>query len=64
MSRLTKQITSVGGQAATALGPEGPGPATATGVVVDGVLYPLAGQPPVAVSRGWGDLSFLRWRRI
>jgi hypothetical protein len=33
------------------------------GVVIDGVVYPLEGQPPVAVSHGWGDLSWLvrRW---
>jgi hypothetical protein len=24
------------------------------GIVLDGAVYPLAGQPPVAVSKGWG----------
>jgi hypothetical protein len=23
-------------------------------------VYPLAGEPPVAQSHGWGDLSWLR----
>jgi hypothetical protein len=36
---------------------------TPTGVVIDGVAFPLAGQPPVAVSRGWGNLSFLFFGR-
>lgn len=26
------------------------------GVVIDGVVYPLEGQPPVARSKGWGIL--------
>jgi len=30
-----------------------------SGVVIDGAVYPLQGQPPVAVSQGWGNLSFL-----
>lgn len=30
-----------------------------SGIDIDGVNYPLGGQPPVAVSHGWGDLSFL-----
>jgi hypothetical protein len=33
-----------------------------SGIVVDGAVYPLEGQPPVARSHGWGDLSWLRWR--
>jgi hypothetical protein len=32
------------------------------GVVIDGVVYALDGQPPMAVSHGWGDLSWLAWR--
>ncbi|MFI7508644.1 hypothetical protein ACIBSS_17615 [Micromonospora aurantiaca] len=28
------------------------------GVVVDGVLWRLDGEPPRAVSQGWGDLSW------
>jgi hypothetical protein len=29
------------------------------GVVIDGVVYPLQGEPPIAVSHGWGDLTWL-----
>jgi hypothetical protein len=31
----------------------------ASGIVVDGVGYQLAGQPPVAQSHGWGDMGWL-----
>jgi hypothetical protein len=34
-------------------------PGTATGVLLDGGVYPLDGQPPTARTNGWGDLS---WR--
>jgi hypothetical protein len=30
------------------------------GIVVDGVIYQLTGQPPVAKPGSWGDLSWLR----
>jgi hypothetical protein len=33
------------------------------GITTDGVHHGLDGQPPVAKSRGWGDLSWLRRRR-
>lgn len=33
----------------------------AYGVDIDGVVYPLGGQPPVAVSQGWGIVP-RRWR--
>jgi hypothetical protein len=29
------------------------------GIVIDGIITPLAGEPPVRVSHGWGDLSWL-----
>lgn len=32
------------------------------GVVIDGVVWPLAGEPPRAVSKGWGDTSWARSR--
>lgn len=32
-----------------------------SGVVIDGAVYGLQGQPPVAVSGGWGNLSFMLW---
>jgi hypothetical protein len=32
---------------------------TAAGIVVDGGIYRLAGEPPVGVSDGWGDMSWL-----
>jgi hypothetical protein len=36
-----------------------------SGVMIDGVVYQLGGQPPLAVSHGWGNLSWLfsRFRR-
>jgi hypothetical protein len=35
-----------------------------SGVLIDGAVYPLAGQPPVATSKGWGNMSWLFfWRR-
>jgi hypothetical protein len=34
-----------------------------SGIVVDGVAYQLAGQPPIATSHGWGDLSWWMWHR-
>jgi hypothetical protein len=60
MSRLTSKVTAAGKKGGTGayMGPEG-GLPTPTGIVVDGVVYPLAGQPPVAVSHGWGNLAFL-----
>lgn len=30
------------------------------GVVIDGVVWRLSGEPPRAVSKGWGDLSWAR----
>ena len=50
----------------TFMGPEehpAGGKPTPSGIVVDGVTHQLQGQPPVAVSHGWGDLSFLLFRR-
>jgi hypothetical protein len=29
-------------------------PYTRAGVIIDGVVYPLQGEPPIAVSHGWG----------
>jgi hypothetical protein len=34
-------------------------PGIPSGVLIDGAIYALQGQPPVAVSHGWGNLSFL-----
>jgi hypothetical protein len=31
----------------------------AYGIEIDGVVSPLGGQPPVATTKGWGDLSWL-----
>jgi hypothetical protein len=31
-----------------------PGPPAAYGIEVDGARYPLAGQPPLATTNGWG----------
>jgi hypothetical protein len=32
------------------------------GIVIDGAVYALDGQPPVARTDGWGSLSWL-WQR-
>jgi len=37
--------------------------ATPSGIVVDGVGYQLAGQPPMAQAGSWGDLGWLLWGR-
>lgn len=34
-----------------------------SGTVIDGAVYQLGGQPPVATSKGWGNMSWLFWRR-
>ena len=34
-----------------------------SGISVDGVVYPLAGQPPVARSHGWGYMGWLLQNR-
>lgn len=65
MSRLTKQVKGKG-KAATASRdvpavPVGMQPRSTAGVVIDGVPYPLQGEPPTARSRGWGDMSW--WYR-
>jgi hypothetical protein len=30
-----------------------------SGVVIDGAVYALGGQPPLATSQGWGDMSWV-----
>ena len=34
-------------------------PRTKAGIVIDGVVTPLQGEPPIAVTHGWGDLTWL-----
>lgn len=29
-----------------------------TGLLIDGAVYKLAGQPPVAVSKSWGNMAW------
>jgi hypothetical protein len=64
VSRLTKKLTGKG-KAATG-GVETPAvpltmrDSSVAGVVIDGAVYPVAGEPPRAVSHGWGDMSWLR----
>lgn len=38
-----------------------PQASVSSGVVIDGAVYQLDGQPPLAVSHGWGNLSFMYW---
>jgi hypothetical protein len=64
MSRLTKQIKPKGkvtsGGRETSPIPLTMRPSHVAGVVIDNAVYPLAGEPPIATSRGWGDMSWLR----
>jgi hypothetical protein len=64
MSRLTKQVKPKGkapyGGRETPAVPLSMRPSHPAGVVIDDTVYPLAGEPPVAQSHGWGDLSWLR----
>lgn len=32
-----------------------------SGVVIDGAVYPLDGQPPKANQGSWGDIGWARW---
>lgn len=61
MSRLTRRIPSDDRdtRGEVLLGPEN-GDGRTAGITIDGVVYPLDGQPPVVVSRGWGDMSWTR----
>jgi hypothetical protein len=67
MSRLTKQVKgkhkAASGGVETSAVPLSMRPSSPGGVVVDGAVYPLQSEPPRAVSRGWGDLSWLYWPR-
>jgi hypothetical protein len=62
--KLVKQIEEKAGQGAKGM-KYPPGrrylglPRTSGGVVIDGVVTPLAGEPPIAVSHGWGDLTWM-----
>jgi hypothetical protein len=62
--RLVKKVTGKAGQGAKgskdALIPAPHNPSSFTdGVVIDGVVYRLSGEPQRAVSHGWGDMSWL-----
>jgi len=36
-----------------------------SGILIDGILYPLGGQPPVAHGGTWGDLGWLyAWNQL
>jgi hypothetical protein len=30
-----------------------------SGIAIDGAVYSLAGQPPAAKSRGWGNMGWI-----
>jgi hypothetical protein len=67
VSRLTKQVkpkhkASSASREQSAV-PLTMRPSSVAGVVIDGAVYPLAGEPPVAVTHGWGDLRWLYWPR-
>lgn len=61
MSRLTERLHSDDRdtRGVALLGREN-GDGQPSGVTIDGVVYPLDGQPPVAASRGWGDMNWTR----
>jgi hypothetical protein len=71
--KLTRRITTTrpwvkgGGRA-----PSGPEPMTfvdgdrvtlSQGILIDGVVYPLQGQPPMAETKGWGLVPGSKLRR-
>jgi hypothetical protein len=61
--KLTKQIKgkhkATPGGVETSAVPLTMRPTSLAGVVIDGAIYPLQGEPPRAVSHGWGDLRWL-----
>jgi hypothetical protein len=70
MGALVGRFTGDGRKAGTMrdafTGPESPiggGKPTPSGVVIGGAAYQLPGQPPVARSHGWGNMSWLAFRR-
>jgi hypothetical protein len=67
MSRLTKKVKAKGkaasGAVETQAVPLTMRPSHPSGVVIDGAVYPVAGEPPVATSKGWGDMSWWYWSR-
>ena len=60
MSRLTSGSAKDrgGGVDETYMEPEY-GDGLPYGIVIDGAHYALEGQPPTAVSKGWGDVGWL-----
>jgi hypothetical protein len=64
MSRLTKKVKPKGkapsGGRETSPIPLTMRPTSLAGHVIDGVPSPLQGEPPIAQSHGWGDMSWLR----
>lgn len=66
MSGLTNRVTGGGRKAAmveTFIGHEN-GDGMPNGISLpDGTSYELQGQPPVAATHGWGNLSFLWFDR-
>ena len=61
MSRLTDRIRGGpgGGVRETFMGPEPWGDGLPAGYVIDGVPYPLDGQPPTAKLGNWGNIGWL-----
>ncbi len=64
MSRLTKRVKpkhkATSGGIETSAVPLTMRDSSPGGVVIDNAVYPLAGEPPVATSHGWGNMSWLR----
>jgi hypothetical protein len=58
VSRLTNRITSDSkAPGGPYVPPESNGDGLPFGVLVDDAVMPLEGQPPLAVTKGWGNLS-------
>jgi hypothetical protein len=67
VGRIVGSRVGTGEVADPAMGPEAHPPGTGpspSGALVDGAVYPLDGQPPVAQGGNWGDMSWLAWTRL
>jgi hypothetical protein len=63
VSRFTGDGRTAGAMKDSFIGHEAGGKRTPSGVIVGGATFQLEGQPPVATTHGWGNLSFLFRRR-
>lgn len=67
VGRVTGSRIGTGAMADLAMGPESHPPGTGIspqGALIDGAVYPLDGQPPIAQGGNWGDMSWMWWARL